>query len=281
MSIYSIFMVSDSLNQRVVESIAFQVVSQFSDFSCELIKIPNVTSQEKVIDVVNTASQTPRSLIVFSTTSKMIRDTFSKLSSDLDVICIDALYPTLKALSGLLESKPNNSRGHLSSILDLNKDYFNKIAAMEFAINNDDGKSYKALEKADIILLGVSRTSKTPLSVYLAYHNYFVMNIPLFKGVKIPKELYSIPARKIIGLTISSTRINEIRVTRDSNMGVRGSSNYSDMNHIIEELSFADQLMKKIGCKIINVSDKAIEETAEIIISQIERRTYPLTKTIV
>ena len=268
MSVYKIFVVSDTLNLRAAESIAFQAASQFSDFQCKLVKVPNVTTLEKVNEVMEQAKEAQPCLVIFATVLVEVRNAFTLASLKHRVECIDVLSPAIKTLGNILKTPPVFKQ---KNSFDLGQDYYDKIEAIEFAINNDDGRSYQSLKKADVVLIGVSRTSKTPLSIYLAYHNYLVVNIPLVKEVEVPEGLFKISPRKIIGLTIASERLNEIRTTRDSSMGVIGSSDYSDMNKIIEELSFADDLMKRIGCKVVNVSNRAIEETAEIIMTHLKK----------
>ena len=123
------------------------------------------------------------------------------------------------------------------------------------------------LHEADLVLVGISRTSKTPLSIYIANKMYLkVLNIPLVPEVKPPKELFEIPKKKIIGLTNSVEMLNKIRTERVKCIGLRNGSSYSSLSRIIEELNYADSIMKKLGCPVIDVSKKAIEETAQMIL---------------
>ena len=146
---------------------------------------------------------------------------------------------------------------------------------MEFAVKYDDGKDPRGVLKADLVIIGVSRTSKTPLSMYLANKNIKVANIPLVPEAKVPQELFQIPSKKIVGLTNTPEKLNEIRTERLRALGLStansGENKYANMERILEEIDFAESLMKKIGCPIINVSNKAIEETAEKIITYLKR----------
>ena len=145
--------------------------------------------------------------------------------------------------------------------------YFGRIEAIEFAVKYDDGKDQHMLHEADLVLIGISRTSKTPLSIYIANKMYLkVLNIPLVPEVEPPKELFEIPKKKIIGLTNSIEMLNKIRTERVRCIGLRNGSNYSSLSRIIEELNYAEKIMKKLGCPIIDVSQKAIEETAQVIL---------------
>ncbi|MFZ2484057.1 MAG: pyruvate, phosphate dikinase/phosphoenolpyruvate synthase regulator, partial [Streptococcus parauberis] len=148
----------------------------------------------------------------------------------------------------------------------LDKEYFKRVEAIEFTVKYDDGKDPRAILAADLVLLGISRTSKTPLSMYLADKHLKVVNIPLIPEIPIPKELYQINSRKIIGLTNSIERLGQVRKERLRAMGLSSSASYANMERIFEELTYAEDVMKKLNCPIINVSEKAIEETATIIL---------------
>jgi len=137
---------------------------------------------------------------------------------------------------------------------------------------HDDGKAPEGIMKADLVLIGVSRTSKTPLSMYLAYLNYRVINIPLVQYTPVPEALFKINAGKIIGLVIQPDLLNKIRIERTRLMGYRQNDHYVSMTAILDELEYANKIMRKLGCAVIDVSNKAIEETAneilEIILNQ-------------
>ena len=122
------------------------------------------------------------------------------------------------------------------------------------------------LSKADIVLIGVSRTSKTPLSMYLAHKQLKVANVPLVPEITPPEELFKVPPHKVIGLLIDPYKLNEIRVERLKTMGLADNATYADVNRINEELEYAQAIMRRIHCKIINVSNRAVEETAGLIL---------------
>lgn len=259
---YQIYITSDSMSFIALESIARTAATQFAQCESEVIKIPNVKTAEKAKEIVEQAKNKEPSLVIFSTALVNVRDAFIMTGLRLRVECVDALSPVVKALGNTLKTPPVYQPDYSWQLDD---GYYKKIHAVEFAINNDDGKSQTSLDKADFVLIGVSRTSKTPLSIYLAYLNYLVVNIPLVSASSIPKHLHKISSKKIIGLTISPNRLNQIRTERNTAMGVIGDSQYSDMNQIINELEFAERIMKNLGCPIIDISNKAVEETAEII----------------
>lgn len=259
---YTIYVASDSTNFLASDAIVKMGTVQFADRAHEVVKIPNVETAEKAMEIVQTAKQNEPSIVIFSSPQEEVQNAFVQTGANLRVECLDILSPVVKAFGNALGTSPVYQEGY---IWQLDNEYFNKIKAVEFAINNDDGKSFDSFQKADLVLIGVSRTSKTPLSIYLAYQNYLVVNIPLISESNIPKHLFEISSKKVIGLTINPNRLNQIRTERNTTMGIARESEYSDMNHIINELEFADSIMKRIGCPIIDVSNKAVEETAEII----------------
>ena len=150
--------------------------------------------------------------------------------------------------------------------------YFKRVAAMEFAVRFDDGLAPSALPTADIVLIGVSRTSKTPLSIYLGYLGYKTANVPIVPGIELPAELSEVAPHKVVGLTIDADRLSELRSERIR--ALRGSrGDYVELVKIYEELDFAKAVHRKFGCPVIDVSDLAIEEAARRVIQLVEQRT--------
>jgi regulator of PEP synthase PpsR (kinase-PPPase family) len=154
----------------------------------------------------------------------------------------------------------------------LNSAYFKRMEAIEFAVRYDDGVG-RGLHDADIVLVGVSRTSKTPLSIYLGYLGHKAANVPVVKGIEPPKELFQIDPRKIVGLTIDPNRLVEIRRARVRTMGA-GARNrqYAELTEIYEELDEATKLHRRLGCPVIDISERSIEETAHRVLRAVEDR---------
>ena len=150
--------------------------------------------------------------------------------------------------------------------------YFQTVDAIEFAVKYDDGKDPRGIRKADICLVGISRTSKTPLSMYLANKGYFVANVPLVPEAKLSDELYKKDKERIFGLTTNVESMMKIREERLIALGLPQNSLYSEVDRIEEEIEYADKIMKELGCDVIDVSSKAVEETASIIIETYEKR---------
>ena len=155
------------------------------------------------------------------------------------------------------------------------------IKAMEFAVKYDDGKDPRGFLEADVVLLGVSRTSKTPLSLFLANKNLKVANLPLIPQAHIPKQLWEIDPKKIVGLTNNPDILNNIRKERMRSYGLNPDTAYSDIEKIRAELDFANDLYEKLGCVVINVASLSIEETASLILNalDLEDHSYYGTET--
>jgi hypothetical protein len=143
------------------------------------------------------------------------------------------------------------------------------MSAIEFAVKFDDGVG-SGLKEADIVLVGVSRTSKTPLSIYLGYLGYKAANVPLVKGIDPPPDLFEIDQSKVVGLTIDAQRLSEIRGERIRWM--RGDAKYASLVEIYEELEYAERIHRKLGCPVIEVSELSIEEISHRIIRVVEQR---------
>jgi len=152
----------------------------------------------------------------------------------------------------------------------LDSTYFKRMAAIEFAVKFDDGMG-SGLREADIVLVGVSRTSKTPLSMYLGYLGYKTANVPIVKGIEPPAALFEIDPLKVVGLTIDAARLAEIREQRARRLG-GNNRRYAQLVAIYDELEAAEAVHRRLGCPVIEISELSIEETAARVIRLIEQR---------
>lgn len=259
----SIYIISDSLGETG-ELVARAAMSQFSQGNYTIKRHSYVQDTEKIKEVLDMASNNGRSIIIYTLVNKELIDFTKAYTKELNLGSIDLLSPLMELLSKELGLEPDHEPG---AIRKLDESYFKRIEAIEFAVKYDDGKDPRGFKEADLILLGVSRTSKTPLSMYLANKNIKVANLPLVMESEPSEEIFKVSSRKVIGLTNSPEKLNEIRQERLKSLGLGQSSSYASLERILDELEYADNIMKRIGCPIIDVSNKAIEETAEIIIS--------------
>jgi regulator of PEP synthase PpsR (kinase-PPPase family) len=152
----------------------------------------------------------------------------------------------------------------------LDAQYFKRIEAIEFAVKYDDGVG-RGLDEADMVLVGVSRTSKTPLSIYLGYLGHKAANVPVVRGIELPRELFEIDPAKIVGLTIEAERLLDIRTARVRSMGAPR-RRYAELEEIYRELDEAAGIHRRLGCPVIDVTELSVEETAMRIIRTVEQR---------
>lgn len=260
------YILSDSAGETA-SKLAQATMAQYdqSDLEIQLIKRTFIYEKSDLLDALKEAKELEA--IVLQT---LISEELVKISNEYcqkhNLFTIDALSPLVNEVNRRTDIEPSRVPGALHF---LNENYFERINAMEFAVKYDDGKDPRGFLEADILLLGVSRTSKTPLSLFLANKNLKVANLPLIPEAHIPSQIWEVDPKKIVGLTNDPKILNAIREERMRSYGLRPNTAYSDIEKIREELKFADDLYKKIGCLIINVAQKSIEETASIILSEL------------
>ncbi len=256
-----VYVISDSIGETG-ELIARASVRQFTE-DYEIKRYPYIINEEQIKEVFDEAV-VGRSLIIYTTVSEKTRSFIETRGKEQGIPTIDVMTPPLNALENILNTRPKRESG---IIRRLDEDYFKKVEAVEFAVKYDDGKDSRGVKKADICLVGVSRTSKTPLSMYLAHKNYKVANIPLVPEVMPPKELFEKDPNRIIGLIADPYKLNQIRSERLKTLGLDFTANYANVDRINLELEYSKKIMKELDCMVIDVSSRAIEETAGIILN--------------
>ncbi|WP_300356082.1 pyruvate, water dikinase regulatory protein [Fusobacterium sp.] len=263
MSKLTIHIFSDSFGESG-EQVLRCALSQFDIEGYNIVRHIRVSSVEILERELRKIKDYSNIFILFTLVNVEVVKRMKEFCLENQINYSDLLSPLLSVLQKQTGEEPKRRSGAYR-IMD--EKYFGRIEAIEFAVKYDDGKDQHMLHEADLVLIGISRTSKTPLSIYIANKMYLkVLNIPLVPEVEPPKELFEIPKKKIIGLTNSIEMLNKIRTERVRCIGLRNGSNYSSLARIIEELNYAEKIMKKIGCPIIDVSQKAIEETAQVIL---------------
>jgi regulator of PEP synthase PpsR (kinase-PPPase family) len=259
-SMPAVFVLSDSAGETG-EAVVKAAAIQFFPLAISIRRAPFIQNRSG-IDSAIASAKAANGVIVFTLVIPELRDYLLEQAIMHKIVSIDLLGPIINSLEKVLDRPARHEPG---LIHQLDEDYFKKVEAVEFAVKYDDGKDSRGILKADIVLLGVSRTSKTPLSMYLAHMSFKVANVPLVPELKPPNELFTIPARKIIGLRISTEKLNEIRKERLKALGLPDSANYANVDRIEQESEYAHELMNRLGCTVIDVSNKAVEETASII----------------
>src|SRR5437763_11749555 len=240
--------------------------AQFPDQEFVEIRHPRVESEQDLQLAVNRMKGRP-AVVVYTLVKPEMRDCMRTLCRRAKLHYCDLLGHPIDAVarvSGVAARMTPGARPPLDST------YFKRMAAIEFAVKYDDGMG-SGLHEADIVLVGVSRTSKTPLSMYLGYLGYKTANVPVVKGIEPPPALYEIDPLKIVGLTIEAGRLAEIREQRARRLG-GNNRRYAQLVAIYDELEAAEAVHRRLGCPVIEISELSIEETAARVIRLIEQR---------
>jgi regulator of PEP synthase PpsR (kinase-PPPase family) len=243
--------------------------AQFPDQEFVEIRHPRVESEEDLHVAVNRMKGRP-AVVVYTLVDPAMRESMRTLCRRARLHYCDLLGHPIDAVARV---SGQAARMRPGSRPPLNSAYFKRMEAIEFAVRFDDGVG-RGLHDADVVLVGVSRTSKTPLSIYLGYLGHKAANVPVVKGIEPPKELFEIDVRKVVGLTIDPNRLLEIRRARVRTMGTGSrDKRYAELMEIYEELDEASKLHRRLGCPVIDISDLSIEETAHRIVRIVEDRS--------
>lgn len=269
----TIFVISDSAGETA-SKLAQATMAQYPTVDFELIRRTFIQNQEALNLALNDAKSL-NAMVIYTIINPDLVQLTQDFCEENQLYSMNVLTPPVEEVAKRTGVKPTGEPGALHH---LNKNYFKRIKAMEFAVKYDDGKDPRGLLKADLVLVGISRTSKTPLSMYLANKHIKVANVPLVPEVPIPKELDGVEPRRIIGLTNSPEKLNVIRTERLKAMGLNGSANYAKLDRILEELDYSEEVMKRLKCPVINVANKAIEETAGIILDILKENDVDILK---
>ena len=264
-----IIVLSDGTGETAAQ-ITKAAMVQFSDKEIYFTRYKNIRTKAQVEAIFDDAA-IHHDLVVYTIVSPELRDYIANKAIEKGVPVIDLLGPLLNAMATFFHLQPKSLPGLFHQVNDR---YFKRIEAMEYTIRHDDGRDLTELEKADIIVLGISRTSKTPLSMYLSHQGWRVCNIPIITGFELPPELTNVDQRKIVCLTISADALQAIRKVRLERLGQEDGGDYASMDKVIEEIDYADQLYRRNKrWPVFNVTGKALEETAsEIIKLMVARR---------
>ena len=264
--------VSDSTGETAARLVA-ALEAQFPEQPFEEVRHPQIETLDDLQLAVTRAKGRP-AVMVYTLVDRELREAMRTLCRSARVHYCDLLGHPIEAIakvSGMAAKMKPGARPPLNST------YFKRMEAIEFAVKFDDGVG-SGLTEADIVLVGVSRTSKTPLSIYLGYLGHKAANVPIVKGITPPEELFEIDQTKIVGLTIDAERLAEIRSVRVRSMGGTNRQ-YAEMVEIYDELEEAAALHRRLGCPVIDVTGLSIEETAHRIVRLVDRRRQELAAT--
>ncbi len=259
---------SDSTGETA-EKVVRAALLQFPQSGAQIRLQTRIRTKEAALPVLERASR-EKALLVFTVVSPELREFIHAMTAELKIEAIDVIGSLIGKLGTFLDREPINLP---SSMLPLSDEYFRRIEAMEFAVKSDDGKEPRNFKKADLVLVGVSRTSKTPLSTLLAQRGLKVANHPLVLGVQPPLELLEAPQDRIVALTIGIDQLCEIRQARLRHLGMPAETNYALREHVRQELEFANALFRAHPeWPVVDVTGRAIEETAVIILESLKER---------
>jgi regulator of PEP synthase PpsR (kinase-PPPase family) len=259
-----IFVVSDGTGETA-EAAARAAMTQFAS-SYRTRSFGEIRDEAQLERVLAEASER-RAVVVFT----IVRESLAKLvvarCAALQLRCVDLLGPVLSALEAELGLEPEHRPGLAHGVTE---DYFRRVEAVEFAVGHDDGAGLAALRQADLVLVGVSRSSKTPLSMYLAHRGYKAGNVPLVAGIAPPEALLELTPSKVFGLVVNPGTLTEVRRARVRALGSSPWSSYADAEAIREELLAARRLFREHGWRSIDITARAVEENAARLIEMLQ-----------
>jgi len=250
------------------ENVVKSILVQFPDFKVPTTVFSDVHTEQKALDVVLMAKNDD-GIIVHTMVNKRLRTTLTSFCNQYNIIHFDLMGQLTDYLTDALGAEPVQVPGLYRKI---NQDYFDRVAAIEFSLSTDDSMNVRKLAQADIVLTGISRTGKTPLSIYLAMFGWKVANVSLVKDIPPPEELFKIDPRRVFGLTIDSSNLLAQRKRRVSQMGNFKADSYLSMNTIEEELLMSNKIFRLGRFTIIDVTNKPIESTANEIVHLLQER---------
>lgn len=256
-----IFVCSDAVGETA-EAVARATTRQFATEQVKIKRYGHIKLEDEIKAIINEALEVG-GFIAYTLVQPELRETMREETIRLGVRAVDVMGPMMQAFIDTFNDSPKYKPGLLH---EMDENYYRKIEAIEFAVKYDDGKDARGLLQAQVVLVGVSRTSKTPLSIYLAHKGIKTANYPLTIEVKPPKELFTASSKRLlVGLTMQPERLLKIRAERLKALGLPSQAHYASIDRIEKELRFASEIMDRLNCPIIDVTEKAIEETAGLI----------------
>lgn len=253
-------LISDSTGETAQNYIK-SVTSQFPDLKVNLIRKPSIDTTEEIDEVMAKANS--NCIVVQTIANEDLSKHLRAVAKEKNIEVLDILNYGIRKVEEATGLKAVREIGLTRT---LSEDYFNMIEAIEFAIQYDDGKDPRGFPLSDIVLVGVSRTSKTPTTMILATKNFKVSNLPLVPEIKLPREIFEVDPERIIGLVIDPDKLSNIREVRSKSLGLVGESIYYDDTRIRRELEYAQEVFKDLDCKVIDVTENTIEQTATDIV---------------
>ena len=262
-NIYQIYLISDSTGETL-DRIFTAIKAQFKNIDYKIHTYSFTRTENQILKILSNAKENQNSIILYSIVDSSLAKYLARNSEEKKIPCFGVLGDLILSFSKLLNQKASHQP---SGQYTLNDEYYKRIEAIQFTMNHDDGNLVKDIKKSDIILLGVSRTSKTPTSIYLANKGFKISNIPLINENSIPETLKEDPNLTcIVGLSTEAERLADIRKNRMNSLKESQNKSYTDLSKIKKEVEDAKNTFKKYKWPIIDVTRKSVEETAASII---------------
>jgi [pyruvate, water dikinase]-phosphate phosphotransferase / [pyruvate, water dikinase] kinase len=256
MSAKKIYIISDATGQSGLHILRAALV-QFEHASTKIMLFHDIDSKAGLKKVLVQA-RSEKALIAFTFVKKEMRDFTSEYCAKNGMFHLDILGPLINNLGSYLQQEPLETPSLLRKV---DERYFKRIEAIEYTLGHDDGRDSERLQEADIVIVGLSRTSKTPTSFFLAQEGYKVANVPIVPGIPLPEELFKIDQYKIVCLSVDPATLQKVRLSRQKQFRLK--SSYSDFRKIFDEVEFVRDLMKRHrSWKVVDTTNKSIEETA-------------------
>lgn len=249
------------------EQLVRTALAQFGDGETSLTVVPRVRRKAQVESVVKKAVKAGGAIYHTLVDAKM-RRCMAQTAREQNVAAVDLIGPVLSSLTDLLGEQP---KGHPGLYGEMHEEYLHRIEAIEFAVAHDDGRGMESLHLAEVVLVGVSRAGKTPLSMYLGVRGWKAANVPLVPNVPHPAQLEEVDRQRVVGLTVSPDQLLEYRRTRIRRLRGSAETAYTEVEEIDRELSLANQWFRRRGVPVIDVTSKPIEETADEVLALINR----------
>ena len=260
---YQIFLISDSTGETL-DRIFLSLKAQFKNIEYKVNSYSFTRTENQILKILDLAKNEPNSIILYTIVDNSLAKFLANNCDQKKIPCFGVLGSLILSFSKLFNQKASHEPSGQHA---LNEEYYNRIEAIQFTMNHDDGNLLKDVEKSDIILLGVSRTSKTPTSIYLANKGYKTANIPLINKNSIPETIKKNPQKFcIVGLTTEAERLADIRKNRMNSLKENSNQDYTDLEKIRKEVEEAKNTFKKYNWPTIDVTRKSVEETAASII---------------
>ncbi len=259
-----LFLVSDGTGDTVRHA-ADAAATQFSP-RFRVLSFGEVRREAQVRRIVEQAREA-RALIVFTLVNEHLAQMVRELASGAGVPAVDLLGPLISSMANHYGLVPQFRPGLLHSF---GEDYFERVSAVEFAVHHDDGANLHTLHQADLVLAGVSRTSKTPISMYLAQRGYKAGNVPIVPDIEPPRELLEINPAKVFGLMTDPVQLLEIRRARLRQLGATKGMRYAELDEVRDELRRTRRLFRARGWKVVDITGKAVEENAARILEALQ-----------